>query len=101
MKACMILTTTSSSENADNIALKLVDSNLAKCVQVDNVTSLYKWNGKLLKDDEFRLMIKASSNNYKLIEQMILDLHDYESPQILKVDISDGLSSYLEWLNDK
>ena len=101
MKACMILTTTSSSENADNIALKLVDSNLAKCVQVDNVTSFYKWDGKLLKDDEFRLMIKACSSNYKLIEQMILDLHDYESPQILKVDISDGLGSYLKWLSDK
>ena len=32
---------------------------------------------------------------------MILDLHDYESPQVLKVDVSDGLSSYLKWLSDK
>lgn len=101
MKGCIILTTTGSAENAENIALKLVESNLAKCIQVDNVKSFYKWDDKLLKDDEFRLMIKACASNYKQIEQMILDLHDYESPQIIKVDIADGLSSYMKWLTEK
>lgn len=101
MKACMILTTTNSNENADNISLKLVDSGLAKCVQIDNVTSFYKWGSKSVKNEEFRLMIKACSSNYKLIEQMILDQHDYESPQILKINIDDGLNSYLKWINDK
>lgn len=100
-KGCIILTTTSSAENADNMALNLVESNLAKCVQIDNVTSFYKWTDKLLKDNEFRLTIKACSNNYKMIEQMLLDLHDYESPQIIKVDITDGLNSYLKWLNNE
>lgn len=101
VKTCIILTTIGRAESADNIALSLIDSNLAKCVQIDNVTSFYKWDNKLLRDNEFRLIIKACSSSYRLIEQMILDLHDYESPQIIKIDITDGLNSYLKWLTDK
>jgi periplasmic divalent cation tolerance protein len=75
--------------------------NLSKCVQVDSVMSFFKWDDKLLTENEFRVMIKAESDKYKLIEEAILKLHNYQLPQIIKIDITDGLPNYLKWLGNE
>ena len=98
--ACIVLTTTDKEEIADKIAHELVNDNLAACVQIDQVKSVYKWENKLQSDKEFRLMIKASAQNYDRIEKKISLLHNYHVPQILKLDITGGSSDYLNWLND-
>lgn len=98
---CIILTTTDKKEIANMIANKLVEADLAACVQIDNITGIFKWKGELSSGEEFRLLIKAKEKNYKLIEQEIVKLHNYELPQIIKLDINDGLPSYLEWIINK
>ena len=62
--------------------------------------SFYKWNGKIQKDREKLLFIKTKNSLYKKIEQEIKKLHDYEIPEIIKIDISDGLPSYLSWIDE-
>ena len=96
---CIILTTTDSRVIANEMAEALIETNLASCVQMDNITSIYKWNGKTTSSSEFRLMIKAKSNNYNQIQDLLVTMHNYEVPEIIKLDIADGLTSYLNWLN--
>lgn len=97
---CIILTTTNDKQIAEQIASELLENSLTACLQIDNITSYFKWEGKINSKKEYRIMIKARADNYKEIESVIVKIHNYELPQILKLDIIDGLPEYLKWLAD-
>ncbi|WP_375326691.1 divalent cation tolerance protein CutA [Candidatus Tisiphia endosymbiont of Nemotelus uliginosus] len=43
-------------------------------------------------------MVKAKSTDYRKIEKLITTLHNYDLPQIIKLEIQDGLPEYLNWI---
>ena len=47
-----------------------------------------------------RLAIKTKKSKFHEIKQIICELHNYEIPQIICVDISDGFDGYLDWDRD-
>lgn len=95
---CVILTTTDSQQVADKIAKLLITKKIAGCIQIDSVSSYYEFENQLEIAQEKRLMIKALSKNYREIEQLIVQNHNYQLPQIVKIDINDGMEKYLKWL---
>ena len=95
----LIITTTDDQSIAYNIAQDLVIENLAACTQIDEVISFYKWEGQLEQQKEFRIMIKAKNIHYTKIEKKILALHNYSTPQIIRLKIDGGLEKYLNWIN--
>jgi periplasmic divalent cation tolerance protein len=97
---CVILTTTGNREQADRIAETLVSRRLAACVQVTDVASTYRWKGKVTKDSEFLLLIKTAERLYKDVEAAILEIHEYEIPEIVELPITRGLDRYLDWIGD-
>lgn len=97
-QCCIILTTTDKQDVADTLAAKLIESGLAACVQIDDINSIFNWGGKVDKCKEYRLSIKTLSENYKQIERMITTNHNYELPQVVKIDITGGLTEYLKWV---
>lgn len=92
------LTTTDKEAVAKQIARDLVSKKLAKCVQIDQTLSIYEWEGKIEESPEYRLVIKAPTENTKKIEEAITSLHNYELPQILTVDASGGSEKYIDWI---
>ncbi len=46
---CIIMTTTNSQEEADQLAEMLVAQRLAACVQTTRITSSYTWQGALTR----------------------------------------------------
>ncbi len=98
---CIILTTTDKIENAELIANSLIKKQLAACVQMDKVISFFYYDEKSFKEDEYRLTIKAKSDNYKDIEESIKLIHNYRVPQIIKLDVTDGLNEYVNWIHSK
>lgn len=95
---CIILTTTNEQKVITMLTESLIESGLAGCIQVDEVQSYYKWEGKLHKAHEFRLMIKAGRVHYDEIVSLIRLKHNYQLPQIVKLDINNGSQEYIEWL---
>lgn len=98
-ESCVVLTTTDSQETANKIAQALIEQRLAACVQIDKVQSFFYYEDDCRNAEEFRLMIKAASKNYKIIEELIKLNHNYRLPQIIKLDITDGLAQYIEWIH--
>ncbi|WP_395476611.1 divalent-cation tolerance protein CutA [Rickettsia endosymbiont of Pantilius tunicatus] len=96
---CLVLTTTNDLQIAEKIASLLLELDLAACIQIDDVKSYFKWDAKVALEKEYRIVIKAKSSNYKKIENKILEVHNYELPQIIKINIDCGLQKYLEWIN--
>ncbi len=87
-------------EAAPTIARALVDRRLAACVNlIPNVRSVYRWQGEICDDAETTLLIKSAVDPAKL-EAAIAELHPYDVPEILALEIDETHSHapYLEWV---
>ena len=94
----VILTTTDNQEVVNQIVSNLLARNLSSCVQVDEIVSYFQWEGKVISKKEYRILIKAMSDNYNDIETVIMEVHNYDLPQIVKLEIQGGLPAYLNWI---
>ncbi len=95
---CMITTTFDNKEEANKVAEILLENRLVSCCQLSNITSSYHWKGKIEHCEEYLLQMKSKKSLYKKIEQEILKIHSYETPQIIMYDIQDGYKEYLDWI---
>ena len=60
-----VFTTVNDRLKAKEIAETLLNEKLAACVQINGpLTSLYKWEGRLVEDEEWLLIIKSNEENY-------------------------------------
>jgi periplasmic divalent cation tolerance protein len=97
----MINTTFDNKDEAEKVINLLLNERLVSCCQLSNITSSYHWKGKIEKADEYLLQMKSKKELYKKIEELILDNHSYEVPQIVSYDIVDGYSEYLKWIGNE
>jgi len=88
-------------EESNKIANLLVESKLAACVNIiPNLTSLYWWEGKIVRDNELLLIIKTTEENCDLIIQKIGDVHSYTNPECVAFKIEKGSRKYLDWIDE-
>ena len=97
---CIVLTTTANLEQADELAKKIIAVKLGACVQVQQITSYYMWNGEACIEPECLLCVKARSSHYTEIESFIKSNHTYETPEILQIPIQKGHPAYLQWMTE-
>ncbi|MEO1428959.1 MAG: divalent-cation tolerance protein CutA [Cyanobacteria bacterium J06633_8] len=94
----IVLVTTGSQEEAEQIAKVLVENNLAACVSFSPINSIYTWQGEVCKDQECQLFIKTDLTRFPTLEAKILELHSYEVPEIIAIPILKGHQPYLQWI---
>ncbi|MDV6316824.1 divalent-cation tolerance protein CutA [Idiomarina sp. HP20-50] len=97
----LILCTTDSHDSATAIARTLVEKRLVACVNiVPNMTSVYSWQGQIHEDQEWLMLIKSTAERFDDIKNKISAIHPYDSPELISINIEDGLPDYLTWLQD-
>jgi periplasmic divalent cation tolerance protein len=88
--------------DAEHIALALVESRLAACVQVVGpVQSVYRWQGAVERAEEWLCHAKTARSHYSAVEALIRKLHPYECPEIIATPIVAGGERYLDWLGEQ
>jgi periplasmic divalent cation tolerance protein len=98
-QALLVLTNCPDATVAESIARTLVGERLAACVNVlAPCRSFYAWQGKFCDEPEVPLLIKTTAAGYPALEARLRGLHPYELPEILAVDIAQGLPAYLGWV---
>jgi len=93
------VTTVASEAKAREIAKAALEARLAACAQLFPIRSLYVWKEELREDAEIALHLKIRSADFFALQALIRRLHDYETPEILRIDIAEGDSAYLDWLS--
>ncbi len=84
---------------ATALASGLVKEKLAACVNVlPAVQSIYHWEGRLETATEVPLMIKTTSAAYSQLQGWLQTHHPYTIPEIIALPVTDGLPSYLAWV---
>lgn len=95
----IVLTTLPDEETAVAIAERLVEQNLAACVNISGeITSVYRWNGQIQNDKECQLAIKTTRERYPALQTWLTRQHPYNIPEILALPIAEGLPDYLKWV---
>jgi periplasmic divalent cation tolerance protein len=93
---------TAPAEVAERIATTLVEENLATCVNIlGKVTSIYRWEGQVERATEALLLVKGTAEQTEPMINRVREIHPYEVPEILVVDIVAGNKDYLDWLSGK
>jgi len=96
----IVLSTAGSQEEARKIALALVERRLAACVNiVPQIESIYRWQGKLDDSRECLLIIKTSTGKFPAVRDALRELHSYELPECIGINIAQGGAEYLAWLD--
>ncbi len=97
----IVLTTTADTDEAERLALAIVETKLAACVQIlPKMSSVYFWEGKVQTELEHLLLIKTLEEKFEELQEFILKNHSYEVPEIVALDAERVSKSYLGWLTE-
>ena len=84
---------------AESIAKILMKHRLAACVSmIENVRSVFSWEGEICKEKEVLMLIKTKRENYGKVKLVIEDMHPYEVPEIIALPVVDCSEDYLKWI---
>ena len=86
---------------AQNIAQQLVTEKLAACINIlPNVMSVYRWQDQVVSETEVQLLIKSKVEYFDLVNDRIKQLHPYDTPEVIALNIQQGDHQYLNWINE-
>lgn len=96
----MIYVTASGVKEAKKIARKLLEEKLVACANIiPNMESIYWWEGNLEEDVESILLLKTHSELVDKVIDRVKEIHSYQTPCALEIQIKSGSSEYLDWLD--
>jgi len=97
----IVLVTTSSKEEAEKIALTLLNERLIACANIISpVHSLFWWQGKIDEAGEHIVLMKTRKDLFEKLSERVKTFHSYEIPEIIAIPIVEGFKPYIEWLNN-
>ncbi|MGZ4870895.1 MAG: divalent-cation tolerance protein CutA [Candidatus Angelobacter sp.] len=97
--ARIVLTTAGSEAEARKIAHALVERRLAACVNiVPQLESIYRWKSKVESAQEWLLLIKTQAGLFERVRDAVKELHSYDLPECVMVEVAAGSQEYLNWI---
>ena len=97
---CVVMTTCRA-QDAEHLAMALVDRRLAGCVQRISIDSTYRWEGAIQNDPETLLLIKTRRDRYDAVAAFLAEAHPYDEPEVLMLPVSNASDGYARWLADE
>ena len=96
----IVVSTFPDKESARKTAKLLVEKQLAACVQIFPIESVYLWQNEVCDETETMLFIKSQTSHFDRISATIKENHTYDVPEIIQIPITNGLPEYLQWIDD-
>jgi periplasmic divalent cation tolerance protein len=97
--AWLIISTVPDRDAAKKIADTLVNEHLAACVNImPPGDSIYPWKGKICCDKEHVIFIKTTGTLVSEAFTRIKQIHSYEVPELIAVQIGAVSDDYWAWM---
>lgn len=94
----LVFTTAATKEEAEEIALALVERKLAACVNIVAIHSVYRWKDEVESSPEHLLIIKTTAAAFDRVRAAINELSSYDLPECIQLSIDAGSQAYLQWI---
>ncbi len=62
------------------------------------VRSIYRWKDGVERDEERLLVIKTTGARLEALRAAIVELHPYDVPEVVALDVVGGHAPYLDWV---
>jgi periplasmic divalent cation tolerance protein len=93
------LVTAPSTDVGVDLCRRLVEERLAACGNVvPGIRSIYRWEGRVMDEVEVLLVLKTVQGRVPELIARTRELHPYDVPEILVLDVKAGHMPYLEWV---
>ena len=101
MTYILVMITTSSREEAEKIAIALLEKKLIACANIFGpASSRFWWQGKIDEAEEYVVFMKTEEALFEEVAKHVKQLHSYEIPEIIALPIVKGFKPYLEWISN-
>lgn len=98
-RVAVVLVTGPTPESLESIARTLIEERLIACANIlPTVRSIYRWEGAVEETPEALAIFKTTGGRVDALERRIAELHPYDVPEILAVDVAGGSEAYLAWV---
>jgi periplasmic divalent cation tolerance protein len=77
----------------------LVEARLAAGVQILPIESIYTWQGDVVEDSEWLLIVKTRTDRFAAIETEVVEMHSYQVPPVVMIEMAAASGPYLEWID--
>ena len=102
MSTFLVFCTFPDAAQARAVARTLVAEKLVACVNLlPAVTSVYTWQDDLEETTETLALLKTPRALYTTLETRLRALHPYEVPEIIAVELTAALPTYLQWVAEQ
>jgi len=99
VEARIVLVTAPSPAVGADLCRALVEERLAACGNVvPGIRSIYRWQGEVTDEAEVLLVLKTVRGRVPELIARTRELHPYEVPEIVVLDVETGHVPYLEWV---
>ncbi|RIQ12385.1 divalent-cation tolerance protein CutA [Jiangella rhizosphaerae] len=96
----VIVTTTVDGEAAAReLAAGVVAARLGACAQIVPITSVYRWEGAVRTEPEWRVEIKTTAARAEAVVAHLSQVHPYDVPEVVVTPIAGGSDAYLAWVS--
>lgn len=93
-----VVTTLPSRDQALALGRTLVEQRLVACAQVSAIDSVYRWQGAVQQEPEFRLLCKTTAGRWPAVQQAILAAHPYTLPALHAWTLDKVHAAYGDWV---
>lgn len=100
VELCMVTTTVANEAEARRLAQAVLHARLAACVQVEPITSHFRWQGVVQEDRELRVVCKTLPEAVPALLGLLRSQHSYALPQ-LAVQTLQVSSDYAQWVRSE
>jgi periplasmic divalent cation tolerance protein len=94
----LALTTVATQAQARALAQHLVAQRLAACVQLQAIESVYRWDGAVQPEPEWRLLIKTTEAAWPALQAEVLAHHPYDTPALLAWPADRSSEAFAAWV---
>lgn len=94
----LIFTTVGREADARQIARTLVDERLCACAQIEPIASVYRWDGQVCEEPEWRLVLKTADDRAAALQARLLALHPYTLPALYTLRPDAVSPTFAQWV---
>ncbi len=95
----LVYITCGGNEEAERISDALVKEKLAACVNFFPINSVFEWEGEIKQEKEFAMLCKTTQDKIPQLKKRVKEIHSYEIPAILIIEIKEGNEEFLRWVD--
>lgn len=101
MSMILVFTTVANKDQALALVNVLIQEGQVACAQFHPIQSSYVWEGKVVNEEEFKILFKTTHNQCEAFMHRLREIHPYELPAIYALEPSACDPSFAQWVVDQ